>query len=88
MKLVIPVSVIAALILTMIYSLATAAVSGHNTATGEAINLSGWQAIYVYVAQKGLDSYLIMLLPVFITFTAVIAITGRYLLKKRQKTAQ
>lgn len=88
MKLLIPVSVLAGLLLTLIYSLSTAAVSGHNVQTGEPINLSGWKAVYVYISQVGLDSYILNLLPVFITFSAVIAITGRYLLKKRQQTAQ
>lgn len=88
MKKIAPLALLAGLLLTLMFSLATAAVSGHNTETGEAINLSGWKAIYVYIAQQGLDSYLLHLLPVFVAFSAILIVSGRMLMKKRQQTAQ
>ncbi|MAD47402.1 MAG: hypothetical protein CMI02_09415 [Oceanospirillaceae bacterium] len=87
MKTIISISALAGLIITVIYSLSTAAVSGHHVETGEAINLSGWQAIYVFIAEKGLHAYIFSLLPVFLSFTAIIAFTWRYILHRKQKNS-
>jgi len=84
MKKIISVSALCGLIITIIYSLSTAAVSGHNTETGDVINLSGWQAIYVFVADKGLYAYLFSLLPAFLTFSTIIAFTWHYIRRKKQ----
>ena len=88
MKTILSVSALAGLLITLIYSLSTAAVSGHNVATGEAIHLAGWQAIYVFINDKGLHAYIFSLLPVFLSFSAIIAFPWHFIRRKRQRSLE
>ena len=63
-------------ILSIASSVITASASGRNVVTGEAMELNGFKAIYVQLAEKGPADYLGSLIPSFLTFSmlAIIAI--------------
>ncbi|SFM13264.1 hypothetical protein SAMN04487963_1298 [Marinobacter zhejiangensis] len=58
-------------LLSILYSFFTASAHGRNVLTGEPMDLQGIQAIYVFVNENGLASYLVTLLPVFVITTLV-----------------
>ena len=68
MKKIIPLSLLAGLLLSLLFSISTARVSGRHTDTGEVFELQHWDAVSLYVSQLGLGPYLLNLLPAFIAF--------------------
>ncbi|WP_430460816.1 hypothetical protein ACQUQU_16560 [Thalassolituus sp. LLYu03] len=85
MKFILPVSLLSGLLLTLIFSLATATVSGRNIESGERFEVHHWDAISLYVSQLGLTPYLLSVLPAFIGFAAVTGISLVILKRKKQR---
>lgn len=71
-------------VITIIYSLLTASVSGWNVLTGEPVELRGFRAVYLHLNEYGLASYLISITPTFLVVSLLVAVTlGAYLWSKQ-----
>lgn len=85
MKFIIPVSILSGLLLTLIFSLSTAKVTGRNIETGETFVLHYWDAVQMYVSHMGFSQYLLVLLPVFLAFSVLTGITLFLIMRKKQR---
>lgn len=84
MKKIVSLSVIAGLLLSLLFSISTARVSGRHTDTGEVFDLQHWDAVSLYVSQLGLGSYLLNLLPAFIAFSVITGISLFTVMRKKK----
>ena len=73
--------------LSLIFSLLTASANGRNVMTGEAMELRGYKAVYIYINENGLANYFVSLVPSFLIFSAVAILILGVVFQMRAKNA-